>query len=242
MKLLPALLAFAVAALTTAAADAPATPAAGKIRVLLITGGHGFKEEPFFRMFRDNAEIAVTAVKHTGKSADAWDQADLTATDVVVLYDAPKLYTPEQQARFRSIFARGTGLVVLHHALLLDHNWADYERIIGGAYPTRPTPGAPPVGYRGDVDIPVVIATHDHPITAGLKDFTIHDEIYWGYRVGADVTPLLTTTHPDSGKPLAWYRTEEKSRVVTIQLGHACFDDPHYRDLVARSLRWAAQR
>lgn len=238
MKLLAAALAL-VFATFSAAAEAPA---AAKIRVLIFTGGHGFAREPFFRMFAENPAISVTSVAHTDKTADGWEHADLTAADVVVLYDAPKIYTPAQQALFRSIFARGTGLVVLHHALLLDHDWLDYERIIGGAYPTRPTPGAPPVGYRGDVDIPVVIANHDHPITAGLKDFTIHDEIYWGYRVGADVTPLLTTTHPDSGKPLAWYRTEEKSRVVTVQLGHACFDDPHYRDLIARCLRWAARR
>jgi type 1 glutamine amidotransferase len=242
MKLISAFLAFALATLVGGAADATTAKTAAKIRVLIITGGHGFQEAPFFQMFRNNAEIAFTAVKHTGKSADAWEHTDLAAADVVVLYDAPKLYTTEQQARFRSIFARGTGLMVLHHALLLDHNWTDYERIIGGAYPTRPTPGAPPVGYRGDVDIPVVIVQRDHPITAGMPDFTIHDEIYWGYRVGADVTPLLTTTHPDSGKPLAWSRTEEKSRVVTVQLGHACFADPHYRDLVARCLRWTAQR
>jgi len=70
----------------------------------------------------------------------------------------------------------------------------------------------------------------------------IHDEIYWGFRVGADVKPLITTTHPRSGKPLMWTRTEGKSRLVYLQLGHgpSAFKDENFRELVARSIRWVA--
>lgn len=215
-----------------------------KIRVLILTGGHGFAREPFFRMFQDNPEIAFTTVEHTKGTADGWERADLAAADVVVLYDMPKTISPAQQERMRSLFSRGTGLVVLHHALVSEHNWTDYERIIGGIYPVNGAPGSAAVGYRHDVELPVVVAARDHPITAGFADFTVLDEIYWGYRVGADVTPLLTTTHPDSGKPLSWCRTEGKSRVVYLQLGHgpSCFENVHYRDFLARCLRWTADR
>src|SRR5436305_496848 len=85
--------------------------AAEKIRVIVFTGGHGFTKEPFFRIFRENPEIDFTAVAHGPDSADGWERADLTAADVVVLYDMPKTITPTQQDRFRSIIARGTGLV-----------------------------------------------------------------------------------------------------------------------------------
>jgi type 1 glutamine amidotransferase len=79
-------------------------------------------------------------------------------------------------------------------------------------------------------------------VTAGINGFTIRDEIYWGFRVGRDVTPVLTTTHPKSGKPLAWTRTEGKSRVVVIQPGHGppAFASPEYRRLLAQSIRWAS--
>jgi type 1 glutamine amidotransferase len=102
----------------------------------------------------------------------------------------------------------------------------------------------PEVGYEHDVDIPVVIVDRHHPVIAGLSDFVIHDEIYWGFRVGADITPLLTTTHPKSGKPLAWARTEKKSRIVFLQLGHGpeAFEDANYRRLLAQSIRWVASR
>ena len=100
------------------------------------------------------------------------------------------------------------------------------------------------VGYQHDVDVPVTIVAKDHPVTAGLNDFTIHDEIYWGFRVGSSVTPLLTTAHPRSGKPLAWTRTQGKSRVVYLQLGHdhLAYQNPNFRQLIARSIRWVAKQ
>ncbi|HZO85904.1 MAG TPA: ThuA domain-containing protein, partial [Verrucomicrobiae bacterium] len=145
-----------------------------------------------------------------------------------------------------SLFERGIGLVVLHHALCAYQQWPEYERIIGGRYAepgNKPGVVTEAVGYEHDVDVPVKILARDHPVTAGLKDFTIHDEIYWGFRVGGDVTPLLTTTHPKSGKPLGWARTEGKSRVVFIQLGHGpeAFENSNYRKLVAQSIAWVAK-
>jgi hypothetical protein len=231
-----------------AASLAPAgSDAAAKIRVLVVTGGHGFETEPFFRLFRDNPAITAVAAEHRPESATAWERDDLATFDVIVLYDMPRSITPAQQGRMRSLFDRGAGLVVLHHALVSFQDWPDYERIIGGRYP-EPPKGQPAVsdklGYEHDVDVPVTILDARHPITAGMEDFTIRDEIYWGFRVGGDVHPLLGTTHPKAGKPLMWTRTERRSRVVFLQLGHDrhAFENPHFRELVARSIRWAARR
>jgi hypothetical protein len=216
--------------------------AAEILNVLVVTGGHGFEREPFFKVFKDNPEIAITAAGHQ-KDADAYEHPELLRQHVVVLYDMPKTITDTQKAKFLALFDRGIGLVVMHHALVSFQQWPDYERIIGGRYPEG-GPGTSAGGYEHDVKVPVVVVAKDHPITAGLSDFMIHDEIYWGFRVGTDVTPLLSTTHPKSGKPLAWTRTEGQSRVVYIQLGHGpeAFENPHFRRLLAQSIRWAGQR
>jgi type 1 glutamine amidotransferase len=223
---------------------ASSPPAGGrKIEVLVVTGGHEFEEKPFFAMFEDDREIAFTRASHTRENASAWERDDLASYDVVVLYDMSVRISDAQKAAFQALLDRGTGLVVLHHALGSYQNWPQYAGIIGmGA----PEPGAPrpEFGFEHDVDIPVVIVAADHPITAGLHDFTLHDEIYWGFRAGPDVTPLVTTTQPKSSKPLAWCRTQGRSRVVFLQPGHdhSAFDDPNYRRLVAQSIRWAAKR
>ena len=163
-----------------------------KIDVLIITGGHGFEPEPFFKVFADNPEITFTPSKHT-KDADAYEREDFLNHDVVVLYDMPKTITEVQKARFLALFQKGTGLLVLHHALVSFQDWPEYEQIIGGRYPEEKGKGGvvtPEVGYQHDVDIPVTIVAKEHPITAGLEDFTIHDEIYWGFRVRPDVDAL----------------------------------------------------
>jgi uncharacterized protein len=217
-----------------------------KLKVLIVTGGHGFEVEPFFKMFEDNPEITFTAAKHR-KDADVYEREDLQTYDVVVLYDMPKTITEPQKAAFLSLLDKGTGVVVLHHALVSYQDWAEFEHIIGGRYPEEKGKGGvvtPEVGYEHNVDIPVTIEAKDHPITAGLADFMVHDEIYWGFRVRPDVTPLISTTHPKSGKPLAWARNEKNSRVVYLQLGHGrtAFDDPNYRRLLSGSIRWVAKR
>ncbi len=232
---------LALAPLALPAADA------ARIKVLLITGGHGFEQEPLFKVFKENPEIAFTHAEHGKSGATAYEREDLLSNNVVVLYDMPKEITDAQKARFLSLFDRGIGLVVLHHALVSYQHWPEFERIIGGRYPEADGKSgavSPDVGYQHDVELPVTIVAKDHPITAGMKDFTIHDEIYWGFRVQPDVTPLLSTTHPRSGKPLAWTRTQGKSRVVYLQLGHdhLAYENPNFQQLLARSIRWAANR
>jgi type 1 glutamine amidotransferase len=224
------------------------TSAADKLKVLVITGGHGFEKAPFFKVFEDNPDITFTHAEHSKTNAGAYDRDDLLTYDVVVLYDMPKEITEAQKKNFLSLFKKGVGLVVLHHALVSYPNWPEYEKIIGGHYdepnPKKPGTVTESAGYQHDVDVPVVIVATNHPVTAGLKDFTINDEIYWGFRTRPDVTPLITTTHPKSGKPLGWTLTERKSRVVYLQLGHgpSAHNDPNYRKLVAQSIQWVANR
>jgi uncharacterized protein len=228
-----------LAAASTLAADVP------KTKVLLITGGHGFEREAFLKVFRDNPNITVTHAEHTKGTADAYDRADLFDHGAVVLYDMPKQINDAQKKRLVELTKKGIGLLVLHHALVSYQHWPEYERIIGGRYPEEDGKGGvitDKVGYQHDVDYTVKIVAKDHPVTAGLSDFQINDEIYWGFRTGPDIKPLITTDHAKSGKPLAWTRREGKSRVVYLQLGHGpkAYADTNYRKLVAQSIRFVA--
>lgn len=242
------LFAFVVLMGLTVFRPSNAAEAAARIKVLVVTGGHGFDRDPFFKMFSENSGIEFTAAEHSKTNASVYDRDDLLSYDVVVLYDMPQSITDAQKAKFLSLFQKGVGLVVLHHALVSYQNWPEYEHIIGGTYrepdPKKPGTVTKAAGWRHDVDFSVVIAATNHPVTAGVNDFEIHDEIYWGFRVSKDVTPLITTRHPDSGKPLGWARTQDKSRVVYLQLGHGkeAFADENYRKLLAQSIRWASQK
>ncbi|MGZ8919784.1 MAG: ThuA domain-containing protein [Limisphaerales bacterium] len=235
-------------AATSALCAEVSTLSSPKPKVLVITGGHGFERKPFLEMFSQNPNLSgFTHVAHSKDTSDAYDKSYLYDFDVVVLYDMVQNITEEQKKRFRALFERGIGLVVLHHAIVSYRNWPEFERIIGGTYPEpqdKKGHVTDQLGYEHDVDIPVKILKTEHPVTAGLSDFLLNDEIYWGYRTTKDVTPLVTTTHPKSGKPLAWTRSESKSRIVYIQLGHGptAFKDANYQKLLSQAIQWTAKR
>jgi hypothetical protein len=216
------------------------THADKKIKVLIVTGGHAFQQEPFFRMFSDNPEISYTwAVQKT--NAEAYDRDDLFSYDVVLLYDSPTQITDSQKARFLELFDRGIGVIVLHHAYLSYPMWSEYERIAGGKYvyqTQQMTNGITSSTYKGDVDIPVTVVAKHHPVTAGLHDFVLHDELYSNLHMLNNAQPLLK----NGDQWLAWYRTEKKSRVVGTIIGHGCYDDPNFQKLIAQSIRWVAKK
>lgn len=237
-------LSFVVAAIL--GAPALSQQPTDKIKVLIVTGGHDFEQEPFFKLFGEIPGITFEEAKH-GKTATVFEREDLLDFDAIVLFDMMRDITDDQKAAFVGLTERGIGLVVLHHALVSYQNWPEYERIIGGRYPEnadRAGQATKEVGYRHDVDMPINVVAPDHPVTRGLRDFLIHDEIYWGFRVAPQAVPLLTTTHPESGNPIAWAHEANKSRVVTIQPGHgpAVYSHPLYRQLVGQSIEWVARR
>ena len=139
------------------------------------------------------------------------------------------------------MFDKGIGVVVLHHAYLAYPTWPEFGRIAGGQYiyaKEQFDSGLASSTYKGDVDIPVTVTDPQHPVTAGLHDFILRDELYSHMHMVGEVTPLLKT----GDELLAWTRTEKNSRVVGIIVGHGCYGDPNFRKLLAQSIRWAARK
>ena len=92
--------------------------------------------------------------------------------------------------------------------------------------------------------VKVTVADAEHPITRGMKGFTIHDETYCDYDTDPNARVLLTTDHPKNDEELAWVKEYGRSRVFYLMLGHDhyAYEDPNFRQLVARGIRWAAGR
>ena len=238
---------FAAAFLAAALLAAPGARAAEtpRIRVLLVTGGHGFEQKPFFQVFKDNPEITFEAVAQP-KAQDCFQPAAAARYDVIVLYDYWQPIGPEARTNFLARLQEGKGLVALHHCLANYQDWPEFARVIGGKYwlQKHSEKGVEKPGstYQHDVDMPVKIADPTHPITAGLKDFVIHDETYGQFEVAPDVHPLLTTPAPTSGPVIGWAKTYGPARVAYLELGHdhQAYANPNYRQLVAQAIRWAA--
>ncbi len=242
-----AFLFLAVAATSAATATRPASFGnPDKIDVLVVTGGHHFDAEPFFGIFQGRDDIAC--VEHPLKDeSEVFEDVSHWNYDVVLLYNMTQTISPKRQDNFvRLLKDKGVGVVVVHHAQAAFQSWPEFHQIIGTAYIYFDVEidgkRWPHCKCKGGQDIAVSIRDDQHPITRGMKDFTIHDETYKGRWWTEGNHVLLSTDHPDNDEPVAWTRQYGRSRVFNIQFGHdqQAYASPEYRDLLVRGIRWTA--
>jgi len=213
------------------------------IRVLLVTGGHPFETNAFLNIFQSMRGVRLRHA--TQPEAQQWWRPDKRdAWDVLVLYDLWQKVSSQAKEDFLSCLKEGKGLVVLHHALADYQDWPEFFAVAGGRYNLKPRKEKgktiPASTYRHGVDVRVHIADPRRPVTRGMKDFTIHDEIYGKLELSPSVHPLLTTETPGSSPILAWVNQWQGRKTVCIQHGHDHFayENPNYRRIVARAIRW----
>ena len=224
---------------------APNSPA-HKIRVLLVTGGHGFERKGFLQLFETNLDISLQTVEHTNLPPLLKMDA-ARRYDVLVLYDYWQDISEEMKSDFVARLKEGKGLVVLHHALCSYQDWPEYRRIVGGRYYLKRAVvdgvEKSPSTYQHGRHFVIHVVDRNHPVTRGVEDFEMHDETYKGFDCTADVHPLLMTDDPESSKVIAWSKTYEAARVVFIQSGHDYFawDNPNYQRLLKQAIRWVAR-
>jgi len=217
-----------------------------KIRVLVITGGHGFNRQPFYDVFNSIPSISYdTLIQPQANALIA--SPEVKKYDVLVFYDMFDSITPTQQEAYVSLLKRGTSMIFLHHSLVSYQNWPEFIQIVGGQYHTHDVVvngDTLRTSYEHDVNIPVKVENKKHPVTRGIADFDIVDEVYGGVEILPQVKPLLSTTHPKSMRYLAWINHYGKSDVLYIQLGHgpSGYSNPNFRKLIQQAIEWSAKQ
>lgn len=211
------------------------------LRVALVTGGHPFDVPALHQMLRALPDIDAYP-QHLEDWATNVGNARETY-DVTLLYClyrefpqspswAEKAITPALE----SLGHDGRGIVVWHHALLCYPEWnlwGDLTGLRDRAF-----------GFEQNQNVPCHIEQPAHPITQGLQDWTMNDEIYTMNGADDDCEVLVTTSHPRSMPHLAWTRTFRESRVFCFQCGHDqhAFENENFRQILACGIEWAARR
>jgi type 1 glutamine amidotransferase len=215
------------------------------IKAVVVTGGHDFEHDPFFKLFQGYSDVQYVEAAQKDHS-ELFEDISKWNYDVIVLYNMSQNLSAKRESNFKTLLQQGVGLVALHHAEGAFNTSEAYRQIIGARYPLKPqqidgkqfATGT----YDHDMDMNVKIADREHPITRGISGFTIHDETYKGIWFADDNHVLLTTDHPKSDTTICWTRPSVDNRIVFLQLGHdsKAYVNPNYRELVVRSIRWAA--
>ena len=217
-----------------------------KIRVLVVTGGHGFDHKPFYDVF--NAIPSITYDSLVQPQANALIASpEVNKYDVLVFYDLADSISVTQQEAYIRLLKKGSSMIFLHHALVSYQYWPEFLQIVGGQYHTRPVVvngDTLKANYEHDVNIPVKVEDKKHPVTRGIDDFEVVDEVYSDVEILPRVKPLLSTTHPKSMRYLAWVNHYGNSDVICIQLGHgpSCYINPDFRRLIQQAIEWSAKQ
>jgi type 1 glutamine amidotransferase len=216
------------------------------IRILVITGGHDYKAEPFNEMLASLGPEITYQVAEFPKAYDMFLPVNRGRYDVLVFYHMWDKITDEQAGMFIDCIKDGKPVIVLHHSLCAFESWPEYRNIIGGKYFLNATTvngkDYPAGSYIHDLHFNVKVVNPKHPVTRGISDFEIFDETYKNYYVAEDITPLLTTDEPTSERVIGWAKKYGKSRIVVLQSGHdsPTFENPSYRQLLKQAIEWVS--
>jgi uncharacterized protein len=208
---------------------------------LIVWGGwDGHAPEPFAErcaaMLRD-ADFEVTV----SDSLEALT-GGLAGLRLIVPIWTMGTIAPEPLAALHDAVVGGVGLAGFHGGMGdAFRDATDFQFMVGGQFVAHPD---------NIKDYEVRIADHEHEITRGLGDFSMHSEQYYMH-VDPSVHVLATTVfEPESAPwvsgtvmPVAWTRRHGEGRVFYSSLGHqpADLDVPEAGELMRRGMLWAAR-
>jgi type 1 glutamine amidotransferase len=222
--------------------------ASKSIRILVVTGGHGYKTEQFNAMLASLSPKITYQVVEFPAAFNMFLPENRNKYDVLVFYHMWQQITDEQAKVFSECISNGKPVVALHHSICAFDDWPEYWNIIGGKYFHKPTTfngkEYQPCSYIHDLHFNVKIANPKHPVTKGVSNFEIFDETYKGYYVEEGVTPLLTTDEPSSTPIIGWVKKYGKSKIVVLQSGHdvPTFENPNFRTLLKQAIIWVSKK
>ena len=142
----------------------------------------------------------------------------------------PGEMTSKEEQSLVDFVEDGKKLLAVHSATVVNEKNTKYIDLIGARF-THHSP------YH---EFQVKIENAEHPVTKGLKDFKISDELYVLDREpeGADV--LATTVWEDKVQPMVYTRKYGKGEVLYNALGHneVSFSNPAFQKLIFQGIKW----
>jgi len=227
------------------------------IRTLLLSGANNHdwtRSSPFLRdLLEGSGKFAVTLTENPSASLE--DVEALKGYRLIFSdYNGPA-WSEAAKANFVAAIEGGTGLVVLHAADNAFPGWVEYETMVALLWRQG-------TGHGQYHEFEVKITDKDHPVTRGLEDFRLWDELYHRLVHMHDAPyHVLATAYSDpktggTGKdePMMTVQQYGKGRVYHHVMGHVwpgdpaankgcsmmTFENPMFQKSLLRGCEWAA--
>lgn len=234
-----------IALVLTMACGAMAAQEPEKIHVLLIAGDDVAPAHNWREISESTREVLVESGKFDVRVCETptilESLSALAAADVIVLTMFNRsLPTISDQAKenLLNFVKDGKGFYVQHLASASFKEWDAFGKLCGRKW-VMGTSGHGPRSV-----IAAKIADKEHPVTQGLDDFQIDDELY--AKLQGD-TPIHVLVQADSDwstatEPLVFTVEYGKGRVIHNAFGHdaVAIKNPTNKKLICRSVEWVA--
>jgi type 1 glutamine amidotransferase len=223
-------------------AEAARKPA--KIKALLITGddvgGHPWRE-----MSETTRGILVKSGRFDVKVCEdphiLESETALKAYDVIVftIYSRRVAMLPGQaQENLLNFVKGGKGFFVQHLATASFAKWEEFGKLCGRKWVMRTSGHGPRSVFEAKV------VNKKHPITAGMSNFKVDDELYAKLQGTGKINVLVEADSDWSKKtePLIFTLNYGKGRTVHNAFGHdgKALMTPSVQKIITRGVEWAA--
>ncbi len=216
-----------------------------KIKVLLIAGDDAAPAHNWREISESTREVLVESGKFDVRVSETpailESPSALDAADVIVLtMFNMSLPTISDQAKenLLKFVNHGKGFYVQHLGSASFSEWDEFGKLCGRKW-VMGTSGHGPRSI-----FPVRIVDKEHPVTKGLQDFQMDDELYAKLQ-GDTPIHVLVTADSDWSKvtePLVFCLEYGKGRSIHNAFGHddKAIKTPTVKQLICRSVEWAA--
>jgi type 1 glutamine amidotransferase len=226
--------------LTAGAAEKPAL-----VKVLLIGGDDVAPYHDHHEITEKTREALVASDRFDVKVCEdpliLESSAALKGYDVIVLtrFDrGTPAMTDQAKANLLSFVKGGKGFYVQHLGSASFPKWDEFVKLCGRKWVMGTS------GHNARSVFEARIAKQDHPITKGMTNFKIFDELYSKLQGDTEIEVLVSAYSDFSEKeePLVFTRPYGKGRCVHNALGHdfKAILNPNMQQLIRRSVEWAA--
>ena len=209
-------------------------------KVLILSGGqrahHGYREQSLYLagILEDTGHYQVTL----SEDAALLETPAMKKYDVLIVMadrrEPEHKFTLEQQKALLDYVKEGHGYVSIHGADNAPADWLpEWKQMLGGIYSHVGQPDGKAIMGKKYL---VKIADKASPVTAGLDDFELDDELYSNMQMLPEVKPLATIDYKGTTWPVAWTWAYGKGKVFHTSLAHRSFGPGKYDPLTNPNL------
>jgi type 1 glutamine amidotransferase len=210
-------------------------------RILLVLGGAWHDFDGFATAMTPVLEDAGHAVEAT-YDLDTLADLDEGRYDLVLMYTClgvpgedgaePPGPTAAQADSLVKWVRGGGALLAAHATTVLGTLNPQLKALIGGVFVEHPP----------QFTFTVYPCFRQHPITAGIGAFAVHDEFYYELREES-VEVHMVAVDRGIAYPMVWTKTDGKGRVAHIAMGHtlAVWSLEPYQRLMLQAVDWLTE-